>query len=204
MANAQDIDLAVRGCREALQKNDLPGAQAALKELGDLIATFEDVKQRARDDEQRDAAQQLLDQATGERDELRGRVRELELDMLDPGFEQRSKRRAEEKAARDSAEKAKASQFLQGLGGPFAALAGLANLATGAAGAAAGAASEVARSAAASVAAGDEVACPACQTTNPKRAKFCMECGKPMVRRCAACQAELGKAKFCPECGAKA
>ena len=49
-----------------------------------------------------------------------------------------------------------------------------------------------------------KVSCPSCATPHPKRAKFCMECGKPMARRCGACGADLGKAKFCPECGAKA
>ena len=49
-----------------------------------------------------------------------------------------------------------------------------------------------------------DVACPRCGSANPDQANHCMACGSPMVRRCAKCKANLGKAKFCPECGTKA
>ncbi len=43
--------------------------------------------------------------------------------------------------------------------------------------------------------------CP-CGTGNPAGAKFCLECGAPIVRRCTDCAVELPPgAKFCPECG---
>ncbi len=43
--------------------------------------------------------------------------------------------------------------------------------------------------------------CPRCQTENPPRAKFCLECGAPLTARCASCGAQLPPgAKFCTEC----
>ncbi len=44
--------------------------------------------------------------------------------------------------------------------------------------------------------------CPQCQTSNPKAAKFCMNCGMILVDVCANCQVELlAEARFCPNCG---
>ena len=43
--------------------------------------------------------------------------------------------------------------------------------------------------------------CPQCQTENPPRAKFCLECATPLLRRCVNCGTQLPvAAKFCPEC----
>src|SRR5262249_20573820 len=43
--------------------------------------------------------------------------------------------------------------------------------------------------------------CPRCQHESPPGAKFCAECGGPLVRDCARCGARLpAGAKFCPEC----
>ncbi len=46
--------------------------------------------------------------------------------------------------------------------------------------------------------------CPSCGASNPKGAKFCVECGGKLTvkGKCPACGAEIsGKSKFCPECG---
>jgi len=44
--------------------------------------------------------------------------------------------------------------------------------------------------------------CPRCQTENPEKARFCLNCGKALERRCTNCQAELPPgARFCMECG---
>ena len=48
--------------------------------------------------------------------------------------------------------------------------------------------------------------CPSCGASNPKAAKFCVECGEKLAQKgkCPACGAEIsGKSKFCPECGEK-
>ena len=48
--------------------------------------------------------------------------------------------------------------------------------------------------------------CPVCGASNPKNAKFCVECGKNLSvkGKCPACGADVtGKSKFCPECGEK-
>ncbi len=48
--------------------------------------------------------------------------------------------------------------------------------------------------------------CPSCGATNPKNAKFCVECGGKLAvkGKCPKCGAEVSsKAKFCPECGEK-
>lgn len=48
--------------------------------------------------------------------------------------------------------------------------------------------------------------CPSCGASNPKNAKFCVECGEKLTQKgkCPACGAEIsGKSKFCPECGEK-
>lgn len=47
--------------------------------------------------------------------------------------------------------------------------------------------------------------CPACATSNPPAAKFCMGCGGPLASAatCTSCNAELAAgARFCPQCGA--
>jgi class 3 adenylate cyclase/tetratricopeptide (TPR) repeat protein len=43
--------------------------------------------------------------------------------------------------------------------------------------------------------------CPKCGAENPDRARFCVECASPFVRRCPTCKAENPPtAKFCLEC----
>jgi ribosomal protein L40E len=43
--------------------------------------------------------------------------------------------------------------------------------------------------------------CSKCGAENPERAKFCVECASPFVRRCPSCNAENPPtAKFCLEC----
>lgn len=47
--------------------------------------------------------------------------------------------------------------------------------------------------------------CPNCGKALSAEAKFCLECGCAIVKKCSACGTELSEnAKFCPECGAKA
>ena len=44
--------------------------------------------------------------------------------------------------------------------------------------------------------------CSKCNTDNPDRAKFCIECGTALQNRCANCSFDnLARAKFCAECG---
>ena len=44
--------------------------------------------------------------------------------------------------------------------------------------------------------------CAQCGETNRDSARFCGECGSPLVRRCPNCNAELDpKLKFCEACG---
>ena len=44
--------------------------------------------------------------------------------------------------------------------------------------------------------------CPRCQTDNPEKARFCLNCGQALERRCANCQTALAPgARFCMECG---
>src|SRR5262245_50021420 len=43
--------------------------------------------------------------------------------------------------------------------------------------------------------------CPRCETENPPRAKFCLECALPLARTCPTCGTPLPPmAKFCLEC----
>src|SRR5215472_17830718 len=43
--------------------------------------------------------------------------------------------------------------------------------------------------------------CSKCGAENPERARFCVECASPFVRRCPSCNAENPQtAKFCLEC----
>ena len=50
----------------------------------------------------------------------------------------------------------------------------------------------------------DNIACPTCGKILPKTAKFCLECGSPIVRKCPSCGNDLpAGAKFCLECGKK-
>src|SRR5688500_14863269 len=47
-----------------------------------------------------------------------------------------------------------------------------------------------------------EVACAACGTRNPERARFCMSCGGTLASACGQCGTENPPgAKFCIECG---
>ena len=44
--------------------------------------------------------------------------------------------------------------------------------------------------------------CPRCEADTPDGAKFCIECGTPLMPRCPQCGADaLPRAKFCAECG---
>jgi double zinc ribbon protein len=44
--------------------------------------------------------------------------------------------------------------------------------------------------------------CPKCQHFNDVAAKFCAECGSPLLGACSRCAHQLPpSAKFCPECG---
>jgi predicted ATPase/class 3 adenylate cyclase len=46
--------------------------------------------------------------------------------------------------------------------------------------------------------------CPRCETENPKRARFCIECGSLLASHCASCGADVpALAKFCPDCGVR-
>ncbi len=48
--------------------------------------------------------------------------------------------------------------------------------------------------------------CPSCGASNPKSAKFCIECGEKLSQKgkCPKCGAEINsRSKFCPECGEK-
>jgi membrane protease subunit (stomatin/prohibitin family) len=51
----------------------------------------------------------------------------------------------------------------------------------------------------------EQAACLKCGANLPADAKFCPECGTPLVKKCPNCGAEVqgGKGKFCPECGHK-
>ncbi len=44
--------------------------------------------------------------------------------------------------------------------------------------------------------------CSACQHVSPDAAKFCLECGTPLLRTCDRCGHPTGGGKFCMECGA--
>ena len=44
--------------------------------------------------------------------------------------------------------------------------------------------------------------CPGCKARVPKGAKFCDQCGRALLRACAACgHSNTSSASFCPECG---
>ena len=54
--------------------------------------------------------------------------------------------------------------------------------------------------------AADNKFCPSCGASNPRNAKFCVDCGEKLQQKgkCPSCGAEIsGKSKFCPECGEK-
>ena len=195
MANQQDVDRAATEAREALQRRDLSTARAALDELTELERTFDAMLAQVSAPAQRERLVDLRAGAQSFHEEYRHQLDELELDMLDPKYEERVRRREQERNEREAAERARATEVLQNLGGPFAALAGLAQLGGNPV-------TTLAKPAVPNAA--SEVACPSCRTENPLRAKFCLECGATMARRCASCGSQLGNAKFCPDCGRKA
>jgi rRNA maturation endonuclease Nob1 len=49
----------------------------------------------------------------------------------------------------------------------------------------------------------NEIVCTSCSAKTPK-GKFCLECGAPMVKKCQGCGTEMPpNGKFCLECGQK-
>lgn len=49
---------------------------------------------------------------------------------------------------------------------------------------------------------GEMITCPSCEA-EVKKAKFCAECGKALLKTCKDCGAQVTGGKFCPECGKK-
>lgn len=48
------------------------------------------------------------------------------------------------------------------------------------------------------------VECPACRHSNPETARFCANCGEPLLRTCPQCKRPVGPGdRFCSACGAR-
>jgi len=165
MANRQDIELAAAKGRRAVEQADLAAAREALGELDELARTFEAVAKKVSSPSQRQRVKELQADLSKAREALQAGIDELEIDQLDPHYEERVREREQQRPGHEWASRAKAAALFKTLGGPLVALAELVDPA--------------ARSAAR--ASGIEVRCGKCQTENPNHAKHCMNCGHPLA-----------------------
>lgn len=221
MANQEDVDRIVD---RANQTEDVAQLKAYAQELRDISAQMAQAYASSTDSAMQADIAQIRDSAEYGAEEVGARARQLEIDQMDPNYEQRKAEReqhAAEQKAREQQEAAEARQepgeLLHplgggeggeggGLGGMLGGLFGGGG--GGAAGGAQGQAAPVGQTAAPGAAPAG-VACPSCGQMVEGSPKFCPHCGSSMPAPapasvpCASCGQPIeGSPKFCPNCGA--
>lgn len=199
MARREDIDL----LRQKAETEDLPTLESVHKELHELISSMKANLSSTKDPDVRNLLKELCDEATCIDDEVKQKIAEIKVDMLDPAYEQRKAERERKKLEEKLEEQRQAEMWQQkfateGFGGLFKGLGdvlgskpmGSIDTATASPG----------------VGAAITMQCSGCHAPISDTAKFCSECGQPVPqeKHCSQCDFKLQpNARFCPECGTR-
>jgi RNA polymerase subunit RPABC4/transcription elongation factor Spt4 len=197
MARREDIDL----LRQKAETDDLATLESVHKELHEITSSMKANISSTKDPDVRNLLKELCDEAGYIDDDVKQKIAEIKVDMLDPAYEQRKAERERKKMEEKLEEQRQAEMWQQkfateGFGGLFKGLGDVLggkpmdsiDSGTAALGAATAAAKE----------------CTGCHAPISATAKFCPECGQPVPqeKHCSQCNFKLQpNAKFCPECG---
>lgn len=186
MARREDID----ALRQKAETDDLPTLEMVHKQLLEIVTSLNANLSSTRDEDVRNLLSELHDEATCTDNDVKQKIAEIKVDMLDPAYEQRKAER-ERKKLDEQRETEMWQQKLatEGLGGLFK---GFGDVLGG--------------KSLDAVAPAVAQQCAGCHAPLSPTAKFCPECGQPVPqeKHCSQCNFKLEpNAKFCPECGTK-
>jgi len=198
------------GRREEIEKlsqvvydsEDLPTLEQTHQQLTQLLQGMRQNLQGTTDEDVVNLLNELIEQAESADHDLKQKIASIRVDMMDPTFAARKAQREREAAAQQAQADEMARKIKDGIGGFLGGL-GLGN----AFGLGGGTSSSPAATTGGAAPAGAGITCASCGAALKADAKFCGECGAPVVREkhCTICNAKLeAGAKFCPECGTKA
>jgi RNA polymerase subunit RPABC4/transcription elongation factor Spt4 len=178
----------------AYESEDLPTLEHTHVELERLIQSMRQNLPSTTDADVVNLLNELIEQAQSVDHDLKQKIAQIKVDMMDPTYAARKAARDREKA--DAAAKAEemARKLQEGIGGFLGGLGSAFGF--GGAGASSGPAAAPAAA-----------KCGQCGAALAPNAKFCPECGTPIAKekRCSGCNAKLEPGtKFCPDCGTKA
>jgi RNA polymerase subunit RPABC4/transcription elongation factor Spt4 len=180
----------------AYESEDLPTLERTRQQLAQLLQSMRQNLQGTTDADVAGLLNELIEQAVSIDQDLKQKIAQIKVDMMDPSYAAQKAEREREKLAEQAKTDELTRKFQEGIGSLFGGLGGALGFGGGAQPASG---STDAQPAAA--------ACGQCGAALGAGAKFCPDCGTPVPRerRCASCNAKLeAGAKFCPECGTRA
>jgi hypothetical protein len=196
MSRREEID---KLTQVAYESEDLPTLERTHAQFEQMLQSMRQNVQATADEDVRNLLTEMIGEVESTDEELRRRIAQIKVDMLDPSYASRQAEKARERAAQQAQADEMARKIKEGIGGFLGGL-GLGNaLGLGGSGAASAPASTPAPPTAAK--------CGGCGAQLSAAARFCPECGTPVVRerRCASCGVTLeAGTKFCPDCGTRA
>jgi len=179
----------------ACESEDLPTLERTHQQFTQLLQSMRQNLQGTTDEDVVNLLNEMIGEAESADHELKEKIAQIKVDMMDPAFAARKAEREREKAAAQAKAEEMARKLQEGIGGFFGGLSSALGLGGGASQPAAPSATPVAAK------------CGQCGAALAANAKFCPECGTAVAREklCASCHAKLEPgARLCPECGTKA
>jgi predicted RNA-binding Zn-ribbon protein involved in translation (DUF1610 family) len=179
----------------ACESEDLPTLERTHQQFTQLLQSMRQNVQSTTDDDVLNLLNEMIGEAESADHELKDKIAQIKVDMMDPAYAARKAEREREKAAAQAKAEEMTRKLQEGIGGFFGGLSSALGLGGGS--------SQPATPSSTPAAA----RCGQCGAALAANAKFCPECGTPIARekRCSSCNAKLDPgAKFCPDCGTKA
>jgi predicted RNA-binding Zn-ribbon protein involved in translation (DUF1610 family) len=186
----------------AYESEDLPTLERTHQQFGQLLQSMRQNLQTTTDEDVATLLNELIGQAESADQDLKQKIAQIRVDMMDPSYGAQRAEREREKAAEQAKADEMSRKLQEGIGGFLGSL-GLGS----AFGGLGGGTTPPAQAAAGAPAAPVAMKCASCGAALDPAAKFCGECGTPVPKekRCASCNAKLeAGTRFCPECGTKA